>query len=96
MKRVQAAWAKYLGRQVEEEDEIAPGVGMKFVLVPPGKFLMGSPEGERERSKNEVQHEVELTRPFYLAVNDVTQGQYEAVTGQNPSNFKGPNYRWRR
>ena len=46
MRRAQAAWAKYLGRQVEEEDEIAPGVRMKFVLVPPGKFLMGSPEGE--------------------------------------------------
>ena len=90
MKRAQTAWAKYLGRQVEEEDEIAPGVGMKFVLVPPGKFLMGSPESEQEREKNEVQHEVELTRPFYLAVNDVTQAQYEAVTGQNPSNLKGP------
>ena len=74
-----------------EEDEIAPGVGMKFVLVPPGKFLMGSPGGEQGRNKDEVQHEVELTRPFYLAVNDVTQGQYEAVTGQDPSNFKGAN-----
>ncbi len=90
VKRAQAAWAKYLGRQVEEEDEIAPGVTMKFVLVPPGKFLMGSPDGEAERGKDEVQHEVELTRPFYLAVNDVTQAQYEAATGQNPSYFKGP------
>jgi formylglycine-generating enzyme required for sulfatase activity len=90
MKRAQAAWAKYLGRQVEEEDEIAPGVRMEFVLVPPGRFRMGSPDGEAERGKDEVQHEVELTRPFYLAVNDVTQAQYEAVTGENPSNFKGP------
>ncbi len=92
VKRAQAAWAKYLGRQVEEEDEIAPGVRMKFVLVPPGKFRMGSPEGEPERGEDEVQHDVKLTRPFYLAVNDVTQGQYEAVTGkkENPSNFKGP------
>ena len=40
MGRVQAAWAKYLGRQVEEEDEIAPGVGMKFVLVPPGRVAV--------------------------------------------------------
>ena len=76
MKRAQAVWAQYLGRQVEEEDEIAPGVAMKFVLVPPGRFLMGSPEGEAERSKDEVQHEVELTRPFYLAINDVTRGQF--------------------
>ncbi len=89
VKRAQAAWAKYLGRQVDEEDEIAPGVTMKFVLVPPGKFQMGSPKGEQDRSDDEVQHEVELTRPFYLAVNDVTQAQYEAVTGENPSKFKG-------
>ena len=46
VRKAQEAWAKYLGRKVEEEDEIAPGVKMKFVLVPPGKFLMGSPEGE--------------------------------------------------
>ena len=45
VKKAQEAWAKYLGRQVEEEDEIAPGVKMKFVLVPPGKYLMGSPPG---------------------------------------------------
>ena len=76
MKQAQAAWAKYLGRQVEEEDEIAPGVSMKFVLVPPGTFQMGSPDGEAERVKNEVQHEVELKWPFYLAVNDVTRGQF--------------------
>jgi len=85
----QEAWAMYLGRNVEEEDEIAPGVKMKFVLVPPGKFQMGSPEGEVGHAKDEVLHEVELTRPFYLGMYDVTQAQYEAVTGKTPSNFKG-------
>ena len=44
VRKAQEAWAKYLGRQVEEEDEIAPGVKMKFVLIPPGKFLMGTPK----------------------------------------------------
>ncbi len=89
VRKAQEAWASYLGRQVEEEDEIAPGVKMKFVLVPPGKFWMGSPEGEVGHDKDEVQHEVEITKPFYLGVYDVTQAQYEAVTGKTPSNFKG-------
>jgi formylglycine-generating enzyme required for sulfatase activity/predicted Ser/Thr protein kinase len=87
----QAAWAKHLGREVEEMDEIAPGVKMTFVLVPPGKFLMGSPAGEQDRSEDEVQHEVTITEPFYLGKYEVTQAQYEALLGQdkNPSHFKG-------
>jgi formylglycine-generating enzyme required for sulfatase activity len=89
VRKAQEAWAKYLGRQVEEEDEVAPGVKMKFVLVPPGRFLMGSPKDEKGRDDTEVQHEVEITKPFYLGAYDVTQAQYEAVTGKNPSNFKG-------
>src|SRR6516225_7306667 len=59
VKEAQAAWAKYLGRQVEEEDEIAPGVKMTFVLIPPGKFLMGSPPDEKGRDTDEAPHEVE-------------------------------------
>ena len=89
MKNAQKVWATYLGRQVEEEDEIAPGVTMAFVLVPPGRFLMGSPEGETDRSKDETLHEVTITQPFYLGKHVVTQAQYQAVTGQNPSHFKG-------
>src|SRR5262249_48621617 len=84
----QQAWAKYLGRQVEEEDEIAPGVKMKFVLVPPGKFLMGSsksqmddpfrqfPDANRAIYYDEVQHDVTITRPFFLAKTELTQAQY--------------------
>ncbi len=74
-----------------EEDEIAPGMKMKFVLIPPGTFQMGSPREEKERSDDEVQHEVEITKPFYLGAYDVTQAQYEAVplTGKVPSHFSG-------
>src|SRR5208337_4509508 len=43
VRRAQEAWAKYLGRDVEAEVEVANGVTMTFVLVPPGEFLMGSP-----------------------------------------------------
>jgi formylglycine-generating enzyme required for sulfatase activity len=87
VKKAQEVWAKYLGRRVEEEDEIAPGVKMKFVLVPPGKFLMGSPENEKGHDSDEVQHEVRISRPFYLGKTVVTQAEYQALMGTNPSHF---------
>jgi formylglycine-generating enzyme required for sulfatase activity len=90
VRRAQQAWAKYLGRPVEETIEIANGVAMTFVLISPGKFRMGSPEGEKDRvAERETLHEVVLTEPFYLARTEVTQAQYEALTGENPSKFKG-------
>src|SRR5262249_14424457 len=59
--------------------------------VPPGKFLMGSPPEEAGHNNDEVLHEVTLTRPFYLGKYEVTQEQYEAVMGKNPSDFKRAN-----
>ena len=50
---------------------------------------MGSPTSERGRDADEVQHEVVLTRGFFLAETECTQGQWEAVMGGNPSYFKG-------
>jgi formylglycine-generating enzyme required for sulfatase activity len=60
---------------------------MKFVLIPAGTFLMGSPESEEGRGNYEQQHEVEITRPFYLGMHPVTQAQWRAATGNNPSYF---------
>jgi formylglycine-generating enzyme required for sulfatase activity len=61
---------------------------MRLALIPPGKFRMGSPPGEKHRSKDEGPlHEVEITRPFYLGVFPVTQGQWQAVMGSDPSYF---------
>ena len=62
-------------------------VGMKFALIPAGAFLMGSPSEEKRRSKDEEQHEVEITKTFYLGVFEVTQQQWRAVMGSNPSSF---------
>jgi formylglycine-generating enzyme required for sulfatase activity len=62
-------------------------IGMKFVLIPKGKFLMGSPADEPERRSVEQQHEVEISRPFYLGAHEVTQEQFEKVLGRNPSAF---------
>jgi formylglycine-generating enzyme required for sulfatase activity len=63
-------------------------LGMKFVLVPAGTFLMGSPPSEQGRSTDEEpQHEVTINRPFYLGVYPVTQDQYHRLIGTNPSHF---------
>jgi formylglycine-generating enzyme required for sulfatase activity len=67
---------------------ITNSVGMKLVLIPPGTFLMGSPEKEKDRSRDEgPPREVEITQPFYLGIYPVTQRQYEQVMGANPSHF---------
>jgi formylglycine-generating enzyme required for sulfatase activity len=60
---------------------------MKLVRIAPGKFLMGSPNAEPERTANEIQHEVQITRSFFLGVYTVTQAQYKKVMGTNPSFF---------
>jgi sulfatase modifying factor 1 len=64
-------------------------IGMKFVWIPPGTFLMGSPKDEIDRYENELQHKVTLTKGFYMGVYPVTQEEWHAVMGNNPSTFKG-------
>lgn len=64
-------------------------VGMKFVWIPPGSFMMGSPKDERKRQDGEVLHKVSLTKGFYMGVYPVTQEEWQAVMGTNPSWFKG-------
>jgi len=74
-KKHQEAWDKHLGVDVESTNS----VGMKLVLIPPGQFLMGSPDDEPQREAHEgPQHEVVITRPFYLGAHDVTVGQFKA------------------
>jgi formylglycine-generating enzyme required for sulfatase activity/protocatechuate 3,4-dioxygenase beta subunit len=65
------------------------GVTMKFVRIPAGEFMMGSPAGESGRGGNEgPQHKVKLTKPFYMSITEVTQQQYIQIMGHNPSRFK--------
>ena len=56
--------------------EITNSVGMAFVLIPAGKFKMGSPAGEQGRYDNEDQHDVEITKSFYLGKYEVTRRQF--------------------
>jgi formylglycine-generating enzyme required for sulfatase activity len=61
---------------------------MKFVLLPAGTFLMGSPAEEPGHCADErPRHEVTITRPFYLGVYPVTQAQFQTLLGTNPSHF---------
>ena len=63
----------------ENAAEITNSIGMHLKLIQPGKFLMGSPKDEEGRYDDEgPQHEVELTRPFYMGVCPVTRGQFAA------------------
>jgi formylglycine-generating enzyme required for sulfatase activity len=62
-------------------------LGMRFVLIPGGSFLMGSPETEPGRQWNEKQHRVTISKNFYMGESEVTQGQWEQLVGFNPSSF---------
>lgn len=69
--------------------DLGKGVKLEMVLVPAGKFLMGALESEKNYSANEKIHEVTLTNPFFMGRFEVTQEQWEAVMGDNPSSEKG-------
>jgi formylglycine-generating enzyme required for sulfatase activity len=53
-------------------------LGMNLLLIPRGKFVMGSPKGEEDHLDEELQHEVEITQPYYLGKHEVTVGQFKA------------------
>ncbi len=67
--------------------EIKNSIGMTLVRIPPGAFVMGSPDKELHRQGDETQHEVAITTAFYLGTLEVTQGQYDKIMGVNPSHF---------
>ena len=84
-KNAQAELAKSLGKLMESKIDLGKGVKLEMVLIPAGKFMMGSPASEKGRNENETQHEVTLSKPFYMGKYEVTQEQWQAVMGNNPS-----------
>ncbi len=72
---------------LEETDMQVPE---NFVLIKGGVFQMGSPESEAWRSADETQHTVTVS-DFYMSKYELTQEEYEEITGSNPSNFQGDN-----
>lgn len=79
----QKAWADHLA----VPHEFTNSVEMKFVIIPPGNFQMGSPADEPGRDRDEFQHLVGITKPFYIGVYEVAQAEFKRVTGRNPSYF---------
>ena len=69
-------------------NQFSNSLGMTFVHIPSGTFEMGSPEDEKIRKSDETLHKVTLTQDFYMQATEVTQGQWKAVMGENPSYFK--------
>jgi formylglycine-generating enzyme required for sulfatase activity len=91
---VQRNAAEALGVPLKREVDLGKSINIKMILIPPGKFMMGSPNKEPGRLAFEgPQHEVAISRPFYLSVYKLTQGEWKAVMENNPSVFKkGDNY----
>ena len=88
---VKAQWLKDHPLTTERKpgEIITNSLGMQFAWIPPGTFLMGSAPDEEGRSSDEALHKVTLTRGFYLGVCTVTQEEWQAVMGNNPSHFQG-------
>jgi len=76
-----------VAESISPQKVITNSIGMMFVLIPAGKFVMGSPSDESERQTNEKQHEVNISKTFYLQTTEVSQGQWKKVMGNNPSRF---------
>ncbi len=73
-------------------ERLSDNVSLDMVLIPSGNFLMGSPPEELDRFDDESpQHPVSITT-FFLGKYAITQAQYEAVMGNNPSSFDSPNH----
>ena len=68
--------------------DLGGGVKMDFVLIKAGSFMMGSEKDYAYADERSV-HEVTITKPFYMGVYEVTQAQWKALMGDNPSGFKG-------
>lgn len=69
--------------------DLGGGVTMDFVLINSGRFRMGSPITEEGHNDDEIEHEVEISRSFYMGRYLVTQQQYDQIGGVDPSYFLG-------
>ena len=88
----------HLGKPAELIINLGKNIHIEMVLIPAGKFMMGSKKGQADPFENEVnpppenecpQHEVTLTKPFYLGKYEVMQEQWFEIMGANPSKYKG-------
>ena len=71
----------------DHKDSLTNSIGMEFVYIPPGTFIMGSPPDEYGHEDLERQHQVTLSKGFYMQKTEVTQKQWKTIMGYNPSHF---------
>ena len=86
-REARTAWARFRG----VDEERTNSLGMTFALIPPGTFQMGAPAPNLEacsKDDERPQHGVQITEPLFVGVHEVTQQEYERVTGRNPSSFQ--------
>jgi hypothetical protein len=82
-RRHQVAWAA----QIKADVVVTNSLGMKLTFIPPGEFVVGSPNTEPDRKDNENQLRVRIDKPYYLGTYEVTQREYAQIMGENPSAF---------
>jgi len=75
--------------QTKNPPPFTNSIGMKFVLLPPGSFTMGSANTEKGRGDDEIPRKITFAKGLYIGVHTVTQEQWQAIMGNNPSHFKG-------
>jgi formylglycine-generating enzyme required for sulfatase activity len=74
------------------QENLGHGISLTMVKIPAGSFIMGASSQEQGSDPDEQpQHQVKL-KEFYLSQTVVTQAQYQALMGENPSNFTGQNH----
>jgi len=77
---------KPVEKEIQNTQPFTNSIGMKFVYIKPGTFIMGSPKEEEGHQDNETQHEVTLTKGFYMQTTEVTVGQWRAFA--KAANYK--------
>jgi formylglycine-generating enzyme required for sulfatase activity len=71
--------------------DLGGGVKLEMVLIPAGEFMMGWSDSDGNAFRDaQPRHRVRISKPFYLGKHEVTQEQWQAIVGENPSNVKGP------
>ncbi|GCL36483.1 protein of unknown function DUF323 [Sphaerospermopsis reniformis] len=99
LEEIEVVTVNRYGQIIERQQRIARyfteglgnGLKLEMAAIPGGTFLMGSPEDEKERHRNESpQHEVTVP-DFFMGKYPVTQAQYQAIMGNNRSHCKGEN-----
>ncbi|NQT69044.1 MAG: formylglycine-generating enzyme family protein [Desulfobacteraceae bacterium] len=64
------------------EKTFTNALGMEFILIPAGTFVMGSPVDELNRDESEIQHKMTISKPFYIQTTEVTLKQWQTVMGK--------------